>query len=362
MKPVGQDIKPFLISQNASLKDAMKQLEATSQKSLFVVENGSSSSEFIGSLTDGDIRRWILAEGTLQDPVGKACNRSPYWVGTNYDLDAVRQRMLAKSIVCVPAVNDRREIVELLFWDNVFLDGRSPKPTRTIDLPVVIMAGGLGSRLGAFTRILPKPLIPLGDKTVIEVIIDSFLKYGVNRFIISVNYKSKIIKSYFEELNPPYSVEFLCEDKPLGTVGALQYLKGKINTPFLVTNCDTIINADLNELIDFHQEHGDDLTLVASLKNFNIPYGICEIVNGGTLTRITEKPDYNVLANTGMYVLSPEKLRLIPDGESFNIIQLIEKVKTVDGKVGVFPIGDKDWIDTGEWAEYKKALNQLNLS
>jgi NDP-sugar pyrophosphorylase family protein len=259
-------------------------------------------------------------------------------------------------------VNGRREIVELLFWENVFLDGRSPTPARTIDLPVVIMAGGLGSRLGAFTRILPKPLIPLGDKTVIEVIIDSFLKYGANRFIISLNYKSKIIKSYFEELKPQYSVEFICEDKPLGSVGALRYLMGKIDTPFLVTNCDTIISADLNELIDFHREHGDDLTLVASLKNFNIPYGICEIVNGGTLTRITEKPDYNVLANTGMYILKPDRLNLIPEGESFDVIQLIDKVKSGGGKVGVFPIGDKDWIDTGEWAEYKRALNQLNLS
>lgn len=360
MKHGNRDIKPFLIGPNASLKQAMTQLEATSQKSLFVVEEDTSG--FIGSLTDGDIRRWILAEGTLQDPVEKACNRAPYCVGTDYDLEVVKQRMLAKNISCVPAVNDRKEIVELLFWENVFGAGENGTSARSVDVPVIIMAGGMGTRLGPFTKILPKPLIPIGEKTVIEVIIDTFLKHGARRFFISINYKSRIIKSYFEELNPTYSLEFLCEDKPLGTVGALRQLIGRINTPILVTNCDTIIRADLSDLLEFHSEHGDDLTLVASMKSFKIPYGVCEIVNGGTLSRITEKPDYSLLANTGMYVLKSEALNLIPENQNFNIIQLIEKVRAHGGKIGVFPIGEKDWIDTGEWEEYKRALNQLDLA
>ena len=237
----------------------------------------------------------------------------------------------------------------------------SEKPLRTIDLPVVIMAGGKGTRLDPFTKILPKPLMPIGDKTVVEMIIESFVEYGIKLFYLSVNYKSKIIKSYFEELNPPYRVEYIYEDKPLGTAGSLKTLYGKLNGSLLVTNCDIIVKTDYADLVDFHFENKNDITLVASLKNYNIPYGVCEIENGGLLTRIMEKPEFNFLVNTGMYVLQAETLELIPDNELFHITHLIETVKEKGGRIGVFPISENAWIDTGQWAEYKKALQQLNL-
>jgi NDP-sugar pyrophosphorylase family protein len=269
--------------------------------------------------------------------------------------------MFERNIGCVPAVDDHDQIVELLFWESVFKDSGKRKPITPIHLPVVIMAGGQGTRLDPFTRILPKPLIPLGDKTVIEHIIESFLKFGVSTFYLSVNHKSKIIKSYFEELHPPYVIEYIQEDKPLGTAGSLRYLRDQLAGSFIVTNCDIIIDADYAELIDFHDKSNNDITIVGSLKNYHIPYGICEIVNGGTLARITEKPEYNFLVNTGMYVLRAETLRLIPKDEIFHMTHLIEKVKETGGKVAVFPVSDKAWLDTGEWAEYRKALKQLQV-
>ena len=212
-------IAPFLIGTATTVLQAMHQLEDTAQKILFVVDEGH---HLVGALTDGDIRRWILGAGSLNDPVKAVCNTAPFRVDVGYDLAIVRKLMIEKTIGCVPVVEDGDRVVDLLFWERVFTDGSEHKPPRPIGVPVVIMAGGKGTRLDPFTRVLPKPLIPLGDKTVIERIIDSFLRFGVSTFYLSVHTKSRIIKSYFEELRPDYAVEYITEDNPLGTAGSLR--------------------------------------------------------------------------------------------------------------------------------------------
>jgi dTDP-glucose pyrophosphorylase len=353
------DLNDLLTTPGTRIRQAMNQLEVTEKRILFVVDDDR---KLLGTLTDGDIRRWILAEGNLDDTIVGVYNKNPYSVRLDYQADEIKKVMLEKKISCVPVVNESGQIAQLLFWDSIFDAATSDKPHRRVNLPVVVMAGGKGTRLDPFTKVLPKPLIPIGEKTVVEIIIESFLGYGVELFYLSLNYKSKIIKSYFEELNPPYRVEYIYETKPLGTAGSLRLLLGKLNDSFLVTNCDIIIRADYAELVDFHIEKKNDVTLVASLKNYHIPYGICEIENGGSLARIKEKPEYNFLVNTGMYVLQPSTLELIPDNEFFHITQLIEKVKKEGGRIGIFPISENAWIDTGQWAEYKNALKQFDLS
>jgi dTDP-glucose pyrophosphorylase len=350
-------IDALMIRCGSRVRDALKQLEETERKTLFVVDNAK---RLVGTLTDGDIRRWILGEGGLDGMVENICNTNPCVANGDYEVEQIKKEMLEKKIGSIPVLNANREVVDVLFWENIFGEGFLLKQTRPIELPVVIMAGGKGTRLDPFTKILPKPLIPLGDKTVIEIIIDSFVKCGVGKFYISVNYKSKIIKSYFEELNPAYEIEYIHEDKPLGTAGSLRYLCGKLATSLIVTNCDVIIRADYREIVDHHFSDGNDITLVASLKNYSIPYGVCQIESGGRLSRIQEKPEYNFLVNTGMYILKPETLDLIPEGEFFHITHLIEKVQGAGGSIGVYPISDKSWIDTGEWIEYKNALRQLD--
>jgi len=347
---------PFLVAPETIILEAMRQLEDTAQKILFVA---SADHVMIGAVTDGDIRRWILAGGSLEDAIEKVCNREPFSVAADYDVAAVRELMLENTIGCVPVLDQRGRIADLLFWESIFRDGSQHKPPRTIDLPVVIMAGGKGTRLDPFTRVLPKPLIPLGDKTVIERIIDSFLRFGIVTFYLSVHTKSKIIKSYFEELSPPYAVKYIEEASPLGTAGGLRYLYDSLDGSLIVTNCDIILDTDYAELVKFHETSANDITIVGSLRHFNIPYGICEIANGGELVRITEKPEYNLLVNTGMYVLRSEALRLIPEGAVFHMTDLIDKVKETGGRVAVFPVSDKAWLDTGEWAEYRKALRQF---
>ena len=355
---MNEQVKPFIVRVGATVLEAMRQLEDTAQKILFVVDDDE---RLLGSLTDGDIRRWILAEGDLQGHVEQVCNRDPHRVAESYDLDHVRNLMVEKNIGCIPVVNGSDQVTALLFWDDVFAEERRIGLIEPLAIPIVIMAGGKGTRLDPLTRVLPKPLIPLGEKTVVEHIIDSFVKYGISRFYLSVNEKSKIIKSFFEELNPPYTIKYIEENRPLGTAGSLGLLRGSLDGSFIVTNCDVIIEADLHDIIEFHENNSHDITLVGSLKSYPIPYGICEISNGGALERITEKPEYSFLVNTGMYLLRAEMLDLIPDGEVFHMTDLIAHAKEAGAKIMVFPVSDNAWIDTGEWAEYRKALRRLQV-
>ena len=351
-----ENVRPFLVPQTHTIRQAMEQLERTEEKIIFVID---TDSRLVGSLTDGDIRRWILSDGDLKALVSHVCNCSPRVVEEDFDVDELRAEMLNRNLGCVPVVSASREIVKLVFWKDLFQNEVAVTPKRQLELPVVIMAGGKGTRLAPFTNVLPKPLIPMGDRTVIEIIIDQFLPYGLNRFHLSVNYKSKILKSFFEELSPKYSVGYIEETEPRGTAGALRALYSDTPDNVFVTNCDIIIQADLAELVSFHTENNHDLTLVASLKDYKIPYGVCELEKGGSLARIKEKPQYSFLVNTGMYVVRRDRLNLIPENAHCDMTDFIETLKKNGGSIGVFPIGENAWIDTGEWAEYRKAIDSL---
>jgi dTDP-glucose pyrophosphorylase len=350
------NIKTFLLPQTHTIRQAMEQLEKTEEKIVFVVDE---ESRLVGSLTDGDIRRWILSDGDLKAEVHRICNRNPHVAKEGFAIDQLRVEMLNGNFGCVPVINSSREIIQLVFWKELLQGEIDVKLKRQLRLPVVIMAGGRGTRLAPFTNVLPKPLIPVGDKTIIELIIDQFLPYGLDHFHLSINYKSKILKSFFEELTPGYSVSFLEEREPRGTAGALRALYSSSPENLIVTNCDIVIEADLAELVSFHQDNDYDLTLVASLKDYNIPYGVCELEKGGSLARIKEKPQYSFLINTGMYVVRRDRLDLIPEEAKCDMTDFIEEIKRAGGRIGVFPIGENAWTDTGEWTEYRKALDHL---
>ncbi len=349
----------LLVKEEITIKEGIKRLEQSEIKILFVI---GSNSELIGSLTDGDVRRWILNGGNnFNDPVGKVCYNGTFHVSEGYNLINVKEEILKRKIHFVPVLDLEKKVKEFIVWDELFKEYEVAREKETLTVPIIIMAGGKGTRLDPFTKILPKPLIPIGDKTILEIIIDKYLNYQVNHFYISVNHKAKIIKSYFEEIAPPYELTYVEEEKPLGTGGSLKYLEGKISGPFIVTNCDIIINADYFDILKHHIEKKNLITIVASIKYFNIPYGICEIENGGDLIQIKEKPELNFLINTGMYVVDASCLKLIPKDEFFHITHLIDKVKEIGGRVGVYPISENSWLDTGEWSEYKNAIEKLRL-
>lgn len=348
----------YLVKAGTTVKMAMKQLDSTQKKILFLVDE---SGKLLGSLSDGDIRRWILSEGSLEANVILACNPKPFSIFEDYDQEYLKEVMLREKYTAVPVIDNINKVIDIIFWEDVLEGFKLRREFKELDAEVIIMAGGQGTRLEPFTSILPKPLIPIGDKTIIEIIIEKFLDYQVRRFYVSVNFKARIIKSYFEELAPAYSIEYIEEKIPLGTIGALSLMKGKFSKPVLITNCDIIIDTNYADFVEFHRKNNYDISLVASLMHHKIPYGICEIGNGGTMTEFREKPEYSFLASTGMYIINPEIIELIPDNTLYHITHLMQQVREQGGKVGVFPISEDSWLDTGEWHEYKKTLEKFRL-
>ena len=221
------------------------------------------------------------------------------------------------------------------------------------------MAGGKGTRLEPFTNVLPKPLIPINEKPVIEHIIEKFVKNNVSNFLITLNYKSKILRAFFEEMKPKYKLTFVEEPKPLGTAGGLSLLLVKIKKPFLLTSCDTIININFDSLINFHISNKNDLTLVVSSKEYIIPYGTCTLNKVGNLKNIIEKPKLDFFVNIGLYVINPNLIKLIPKNRALDMPDLIELSKRKKKQIGVYPIDDESWIDVGQWSEYHKAIEKL---
>jgi NDP-sugar pyrophosphorylase family protein len=211
--------------------------------------------------------------------------------------------------------------------------------------------------LRPLTYVIPKPLIPLKDKTMLEEIFSRFGKYGCDRFFISVNYKADLIKYYLEELELPFDTEFFIEEKPMGTAGSLSLLKGKINETFFVSNCDILINEDYSEILGYHQENKNEITVVAAMKNYAIPYGTIVTAENGSLVELQEKPNLTFKINSGMYILEPHLLDEIPENTFFHITDLISQVMKRNGRVGVFPVSEKSWTDMGDWNEYLQKID-----
>ena len=353
-----KEIKTYIISNDNSVRDAMKQLNLVEFKILFIVDDNN---KLIGSLSDGDIRRWILEEGFLDAELECISNPNPFFVEVNFNNEDLRKIIEKEKYVAVPVCDKNKEIVDIIFLNHFIEKANLKVNHEKLDVDVVIMAGGKGTRLEPFTKILPKPLIPIGDKTIIEIIIEKFTDYKINNFYVSVNHKAKIIKSYFEELKREYTVSYIEENQPLGTIGALSLMKGKFTKPILITNCDIIINTDYSEFLKFHISNKYDLSLIGSMMDFNIPYGVCEIGKDGILENFTEKPQYSILASTGMYLISPSIIDQIPENVFYDITDLMTYLRNNGGRIGVFPISEESWMDTGEWDQYRKTVSKLKL-
>jgi dTDP-glucose pyrophosphorylase len=348
-------MKDLTINPNITISHAMKALDATAKKCMLVV---TENNVLLGTLTDGDLRRSILSGLKFSEKITNTYNTNPtFLLQGSYTTKEAELLLKNKELDLIPIVNENHVLVDYVTWST--LDNDSPLLKTLENVPVVIMAGGKGTRLEPFTKILPKPLVPVHEKPIIEHIIDRFLNVGCIDFYLMVNYKGRILKAYFEELQPKYRVKFIEELEPLGTAGSLSYLEKMVDQPFFVSNCDIIVKTNYASLYKFHQKGGYDVTLVASAKDYIIPYGTCDLNADGHLAHINEKPHYDFLINTGLYVLNPEVLKLIPKNKFFHITQLIQNVKDKGRKVGVFPIDDDAWIDVGQWAEYKKAIDQF---
>jgi dTDP-glucose pyrophosphorylase len=340
-----QVIKEITVGLNEPIVQALKTMDRAARQILLVVEEDD---RLAGTITDGDVRRALLEGVNLREPVSRIMNRCPKVLPRGSGPEAARQLMVEYGIRHVPLVDEDGKVVDLLVWKDLFMpkaEGRSEK--------VVIMAGGKGTRLDPFTKILPKPMIPLRDKPMIEVIMERFSRQGFNRFILSLGYKAEIIRLYFNGNNRPYSVDFVQEEEPLGTAGALALLDDRLNDTFLVTNCDIIAELDYAHLLEYHRENGYGFTIVGALKEFIVPYGVLRPVNSHL--EIEEKPNFHFLVNTGLYVLEPDVLSLIEREKPLDMPDLIGNAQEAGFRIGVYPHHGR-WFDVGQWDEYQQTL------
>jgi len=352
-------IQQVIIKKDRPLHHALKQMDEINRKLLIVINEDGT---FFSLLSIGDIQRAIIRNLPLDTKISEVVRQDITVAHPEDDLQKVKQRMQIRRNELMPIIDSQNQVVDVIFWEDLFEEKRSVLlEERKLNLPVVIMAGGRGTRLAPLTNIWPKPLIPVNEKTIIEDIMDKFVEVGCNEFYLSVNYKAEVIKQYFENLNSSYyQISYIQEEKPLGTAGSLYLLKDKIHSAFFVTNCDILIDEDYTAIYDYHKANHNEITMVAAIKSFPIPYGTIETKEGGQLNSIQEKPELSFKINTGMYILESNLLEEIPENEFLHITTLIEKLHQEGRKVGVFPVSEGSWSDIGTWDEYiKKFMKRL---
>lgn len=347
-------ISHLSIGIETTLIEAMKLMDLNKVKTLFVFVGGT----FEGIVTIGDIQRAIIKNIALSAPVSAILDKNKIYGYVNEDEAEIREKMRKLRAEMMPVLDQNGKLTNVYSWSDLFV-GNFVRNREQIDLPVVIMAGGKGSRLKPITNVIPKPLVPIGDKTILETILDQFEEIGCKKFYMSVNYKADMMKYYLGQLEHQYDIEFFQEEKPLGTIGSVSLLKGKITTPFFVSNCDSINEQDYRDVYDYHVENNNDLTIVTMVKTFKIPYGVIETGEDGLMISLSEKPELTYQVNTGVYILNPSCIGEIPEGEFFHITHLMEKIKARGGRVGCFPVSEQSWKDMGEWPEYLKMIDVL---
>ncbi|MEQ3321855.1 nucleotidyltransferase family protein [Bacteroides xylanisolvens] len=345
-------IQNRIINIKSSIIEALKTMEDKAIRLLLVFDE----CKFVGILSIGDIQRAVIKNTSLNEDISKIL-RTNYTFSDISDIQSsIKRKMIEQRIECMPVLDENGDLVDVILWEDLF-QTQSFKHA-DINLPVVIMAGGKGLRLKPLTNIFPKPLIPVGEKTIVESIMDHFVSYGCHKFYLSVNYKADVIKNYFEFLaNPDYKLSYFQEDKPMGTAGSLRLLRDQISSTFFVSNCDIMVNEDYASILDYHRQNKNELTVVAALKTYSIPYGTIVTGENGLLQTIEEKPNLTFKINTGLYILEPSLLNDIPN-EFFHITHLMNKLKNEGRRVGVYPVSQKDWMDMGDWKEYLKMINQ----
>ena len=335
----------MFISETNTIREALEKLNQAADKVLFLTTAGR---RLTAALTDGDVRRYLLAGGTLDDPASAAANHHPI---TARSREEAEEKLARLHCIAIPVVRADGTV------EDVVLDTQTAPLTASypqLALPVVIMAGGKGTRLEPYTKILPKPLIPVGELPIMEHIMRQFRRFGCTEFHSIVNYKKQLIKAYFSENEQPYDIRWYDEDKPLGTGGGLSLLKGKVDKTFFLTNCDVLILTDYEKLLRFHRENGSAVTMVCAEKRVTVPYGVIEADADGAITAMREKPEFSFLTNTGLYLVEPEVLCDIAPDVLIGFPDIIAAQQARGRKVSTYTVPEDDWLDMGQMDELKR--------
>ncbi len=342
----------FSILPTTPIAQAMQAIDQNGFGIVFLVDG----TQMVATLTDGDIRRHILRGGDLNAPAQSIAN--PQFKCARSDQTPAEMELLLQkwSIYVLPVLDQYGQLVDVFS-----LQKKERLAKEALRLPVVIQAGGKGTRLYPYTKVLPKPLIPIGDLTITEHIINQFWGYGCQDFTMILGHKRNMIKAYFADENPDYHVHFVDELEPMGTGGGLSLLRGKIDGTFFMTNCDVLVFADYSDILHHHRSQKNMATVVCAQKSVTMPYGTLEVDGNGRLTAVQEKPSFSFLTNTGLYLLEPEFLNYVPDGKFIHMTDCLQACVD-DGKpVGVYAISEDRWSDMGQPEEMEKMREKLGI-
>jgi dTDP-glucose pyrophosphorylase/CBS domain-containing protein len=344
----------LFISPEHSIRAAMQCIDQVAVGIALVVD---SDRKLIGTITDGDVRRAVLASSNLDMPVSLLLSSK---IGTEYpkpitalkgskmdELISLFHKYLLRQI---PIVDIDGKVVDLVMMDDLI-------PTQDLQLQAVIMAGGFGTRLRPLTDDLPKPMLPLGGKPLMELMIEQLRQVGIRRVNITTHYKPEKISDHFGD-GSSFGVElnYLNEDKPLGTGGALGLIDVP-REPLLVINGDILTKVDFRAMLSYHQEHRAVMTVAVKQYDIKIPYGVIEC-EGPRVSALKEKPQMHFLVNAGIYLLEPKVYEFIPNSEHFNMTDLIQLLLESNQTVVSFPVIEY-WLDIGQIADYEQAQNDM---
>lgn len=344
-------LEDILIEENSDIRAAVERLEKVRCKVIYVISEG----KLAASVSDGDVRRYTLHEGNVNLSIKSIANYNPKFL-LRYEKKKLDDIFGSTEIYSIPIVNYNHEVVEV-----IFRDGRRIRRVQSLDCPVVMMAGGKGTRLYPYTQILPKALIPIGDIPIAERIINNFFEFGCAQFYMIINHKKNMIRAYFDSIQKKYNPIYIEEDTPLGTGGGLYLLNGQINRDFFLVNCDVIVDADYSEIYHYHKNENNFITIVAAKYRHVVPYGVVSCDDKQNYLESHEKPELNYLINTGMYVVSKELISLMPHNEEISFPALIDFFRQRGKKIGVYVVEESAYMDMGQMEELEKMKKKLNV-
>lgn len=329
------------IDSTVTIQRAMEEIDNVEPKIVFL----TTDEKVVASLTDGDIRRYLLGGGRLSHLAIEAAQKNPAVAYNEKEAVALYDK---GQYIAIPIVDSEGKILRIYIGEKGI-----QIPVVDLGIPVVINAGGKGTRLEPYTKILPKPLIPVGDLPIMEHIMQHFQKYGCTDFSVIVNYKKELIKAYFMENEEEYDIKWYNEERPLGTGGGLFYLKGKMDRTFIFTNCDNLLLSDYERIFEYHKKNKNIITMICANKEITIPYGVIKMNHNGNIEGMVEKPQYSFLTNTGIYIVEPEVLEDIEE-EEIGFPDIIQKQLDKGKQVKAYSVSGDEWLDMGQ-------LNELEI-
>lgn len=341
-------IDTYCINPDSTIEDAMKAIDKNLTGAALVVDNQKYVK---GIITDGIIRRALLGGHKIEDKIEGIYSKEFKSVNKLVSKKKVKELMLKQKIRQVPLLDEEGKLVDLYFLDDII--GHQEK-----DNYVFILAGGLGTRLRPLTETVPKPMLKVAGKTILEHIIEQFKEYGFKKFIISINYKGEIIENYFKDGKEfDIEIDYVRENKKLGTAGSIRLAKDKLNKSFIVINGDILTGIDFENFLEYHDKNKFDITVGVRNYEMRVPYGVI-VTENSIITDIEEKPSYNFNINSGVYVLSKEVIDYIPENKEYDMTELIKVVGINNGKSGVYKITEY-WSDIGHMDDFNRAKEEI---